>query len=96
MSEQSALAFAERIKTDAALRASLAAAPDPATRQTIVSEAGYDLSPADAPTLLTALGLDDLSNEELDLIASGADPAYPIDADRVPPIATYVLAAVGL
>jgi predicted ribosomally synthesized peptide with nif11-like leader len=96
MSEASALEFAERIKTDAELRASLAAAPDLAARHAIVSEAGYDLTPADAPTIKTALGLDEFSTGELDLIASGDDPEYPIDADRMPPIATYSLAAVGV
>ena len=71
MSDESAIAYAERVKSDPAFRLSLAAAPDPAARLTIASEAGYDLSPADIPAIKAALGLDELSDADLEQVAGG-------------------------
>jgi predicted ribosomally synthesized peptide with nif11-like leader len=78
MSEQSAVALAERIKNDPAFCDVLAAAPDRAARGTIVADAGYEIDIADVLTLKAALAVDGVSDEELDRISGGPDAGPPV------------------
>ena len=81
MSDQSVLAYAERIKNDEAFRLSLGAAPDGAARRAIAQEAGYDVSPEDIPAIKAALGLDEISDEDLERVAGGTGMVQDADTD---------------
>lgn len=69
MSDQSAIAFAERLRSDEAFRSRLEAAPDRAAWETIAREAGYDVGAEDLPAIKAALGFDELSDEDLERVA---------------------------
>lgn len=95
MSEQGAIAFAERIKSDEAFCERLAAAPDAAARRSIAAEAGYDVSRDDLPAMKAALGLEELSDADLERIAQGTGvgaAAGPEDEEPSP--AVFALAIV--
>ena len=73
MTQESATAFAERISTDEAFRDRLTAATTPEERRQIAGEAGYDLSRNDLPAIKEALGIQELSDEDLEKVAGGMD-----------------------
>lgn len=80
MTEKSATAFAERLMNDPAFRERLLSAPNPAAGQAIVTDAGYDLSPGDLPALKAALGISDVSDDDLERIAGGVgEPGWSND-----------------
>jgi predicted ribosomally synthesized peptide with nif11-like leader len=81
MSDQSVIAYAERIKNDEAFRLSLGAAPDGAARRAIAQEAGYDVSPDDVPAIRAALGLDEISDEDLERVAGGTGMGSSAETD---------------
>lgn len=68
MSEQGAIALAERMNDDPAFRERIFAAPDGAARQAIANEAGYDVDTADYPAFAAALKTDELSEDELNRV----------------------------
>ena len=75
MSEQSAIAYAERIKNDSEFRLSLAAAPDREARRAVAQEAGYDVGAEDVPAIKAALGFSEISDEDLERVAGGTGGA---------------------
>ncbi|MDA8354977.1 MAG: Nif11-like leader peptide family RiPP precursor [Actinomycetota bacterium] len=72
MTEETVKAFVERLSSDEAFRSRLAAAPTPAERQEMARAAGYDLSAEDMPAIKSALGIEELSDEDLEKVAGGA------------------------
>ena len=73
MSQEGALALAERIKTDQEFSQSLMGASDDEARRQIVSDAGYDVTGEDKETLKEALGGNgELSDEELEGVSGGS------------------------
>ena len=91
MSEQSALAFAERVTNDEAFRDRLAAAPDRAARQAIAQEEGYDLGPADVPAIKAALGMEDISDDDLERIAGQVGSPTGDSDEPLNPTATFAI-----
>ncbi|MDA8354976.1 MAG: Nif11-like leader peptide family RiPP precursor [Actinomycetota bacterium] len=71
MTEETVKAFVERLSSDEAFRDRLAAAPTPEERQEMAREAGYDLSAEDMPAIKSALGIEELSDEDLEKVAGG-------------------------
>jgi predicted ribosomally synthesized peptide with nif11-like leader len=68
---EAASAFVERLKTDEALRAKLAGADDRAERLALVRAEGFDLAADDIDAVKKALGVEELSDEDLERIAGG-------------------------
>jgi predicted ribosomally synthesized peptide with nif11-like leader len=71
MSQESALALAERLKEDEEFRSQVENAPDAETRKQLFDDAGFTIEESDAPTLAGALGIDELSDEQLEGVAGG-------------------------
>ena len=71
MSAEGATALYERINSDEQFRAEIEAAETQEERRRIVTEAGYDVSRDDAPTIRNIAGMSELSDEDLDKV-SGA------------------------
>ena len=71
MTEETVRAFVERLSSDEAFRNRLAAAPTPEERQEMAREAGYDLGAGDMPAIKAALGIEELSDEDLEKVAGG-------------------------
>ena len=71
MSAEAATAFAERLKTDEAFQSQIVSAASPEERLNLARDAGFDLSVDDADTVKSALGIEELSEEDLDRIAGG-------------------------
>ena len=78
MTQESATAFAERISTDEAFRDRLTAASTPEERRQIAGEAGFDVSRNDLPAIRGALGIEELSDEDLEKVAGGMDTSSVI------------------
>lgn len=71
MSAEAATAFAERLKTDEAFQSEILSAATPEERLDLAREAGFDLSVDDADTIKSALGIEEVSEEDLDRISGG-------------------------
>jgi predicted ribosomally synthesized peptide with nif11-like leader len=71
MATEAATAFAERLKSDEAFQAKLAGAADRAERLALAKEAGFDLSADDIGAVKQALGIEELSDEDLARVAGG-------------------------
>lgn len=71
MSGEAAVAFAERVKSDEAFQSRLAGAAGPAARLAIAREEGFDLGHDDVAAVKRSLGVEELSDEDLDHIAGG-------------------------
>lgn len=72
MSSQAALAYVERIRTDAAFRQRVDRAPDDSARAQIARDAGFDVNPDDNPTIVQALSAGiELTETELEKVAGG-------------------------
>jgi len=97
MSEQGALAFAERVMNDEAFRDRLAAGSDRAARQAIAKEEGYDLGPEDMPAIKAALGMEELSDDDLERIAGQVGASTEDAGEPFNPAYTFALTvhAVG-
>jgi predicted ribosomally synthesized peptide with nif11-like leader len=80
MSKDAAIALAERLKTDEALQTRLAGAADPSERLAIVREEGFDLSRDDAAAVKQALGVEELSDEDLARVAGGGSTTTIVTA----------------
>ena len=75
MTEETVRAFVERLSSDEAFRNRLAAAPTPEERQEMAREAGYDLGAGDMPAIKAALGIEELSDDDLEKVAGGIGTA---------------------
>ena len=75
MTEETVTAFVERLSSDEAFRNRLAAAPTPEERQEMAREAGYDLGAGDMPAIKAALGIEELSDDDLEKVAGGIGTA---------------------
>ncbi len=72
MSKDAAISFAERLKTDDAFQARLSGAADSSERLAILQAEGFDLSKDDVAAVKQALGIEELSDEDLERVAGGA------------------------
>lgn len=74
MSSQAALAYVERIRTDAAFRQRVDRAPNDDVRAQIARDAGFDVNPDDNETIVQALSSGiELTDTELEKVAGGVD-----------------------
>lgn len=73
MSLESATAFVEQMKTDTTFRESILTKPKGPDRLAAIEAAGYGFSPEDLHKARVEAGLGELSNEDLDHVAGGAD-----------------------
>jgi predicted ribosomally synthesized peptide with nif11-like leader len=71
MSAEGATALYERVTSDDEFRARLEAAQTPDDKRRIVTEAGYDVSRDDLPTVRKLAGVTDLSDEDMEKVAAG-------------------------
>jgi predicted ribosomally synthesized peptide with nif11-like leader len=71
MSADGATALYERVTSDDEFRARLEAAQTPDDKRRIVTEAGYDVSRDDLPTVRKLAGVTDLSDEDMEKVAAG-------------------------
>jgi predicted ribosomally synthesized peptide with nif11-like leader len=71
MSAEGATALYERVSSDEGFRGQLEAAKTPEGKHQIVTEAGYDVTPDDLPTLRSLAGMAELSDEDLEKVAGG-------------------------
>lgn len=71
MSEQAVAALLERLQTDRGFRERLEAAATPEAKRQVVKDAGFDISRSDLPFLRVQVGLQELSDEDLDKVAGG-------------------------
>jgi predicted ribosomally synthesized peptide with nif11-like leader len=71
MTTEAVTAFAERLKSDEALRAKLAGAADRAERLALVRAEGFEVSAGDVGAVKQALGIEELSDEDLEKLAGG-------------------------
>ena len=100
MTTEAATAFVERLKTDEALQSKLAAAASRAERLALAREEGFDLSAGDAGAVRQALGIEELSDDDLDKVAGGmgmstaADTAV-VSLASVSSVASVVTAVVA-
>jgi predicted ribosomally synthesized peptide with nif11-like leader len=77
MSAEGATALYERVSSDEEFRAQLEAAEAPDEKRRIVTEAGYDVSRDDLPTVRNLAGVSELSDEDLEKVAGGIDWTGP-------------------
>jgi predicted ribosomally synthesized peptide with nif11-like leader len=73
MSAEGVTALYERVSSDEEFRAQLEAAETPDDKRRIVTDAGFDVSTDDLPTLKKLAGISELSDEDLEKVAGGAD-----------------------
>jgi predicted ribosomally synthesized peptide with nif11-like leader len=71
MSAAGAAALYERVGSDEEFRGQLEAAETPDDKYRIVSQAGYDVSRDDLPTLRKLAGVNELSDEDMEKVAGG-------------------------
>src|SRR5215471_2726630 len=95
MSAEGATALFERISSDEEFQAQLEGAETPEEKRRIVTEAGYDVSRDDLPTIRKLSGVSELSDEDLESVAGGIRTSAAIVAGGVYVIAGY-LAATAL
>ena len=92
MSAEGAAALFERVSSDEQFRAQLEAAETPEEKRRIVTDAGYDVTREDLPTMRKAAGLTaEISDENLEKVSGGQintwDPIGPIDPKLVAALA---------
>jgi predicted ribosomally synthesized peptide with nif11-like leader len=73
MSAEGATALYERVSSDEGFRGQLEAAKTPEEKRRIVTEAGYDVTPDDLPTIKSLAGMTELSDEDLEKVAGGGN-----------------------
>ncbi|HEX6510214.1 MAG TPA: Nif11-like leader peptide family RiPP precursor [Chloroflexota bacterium] len=86
MSAEAARALSERLRSDEKFRAQfvaqLAAAETPDDKRRVLTDAGYDVSLGELPTLQKLAGMSELSDEELENLAGGVGDLLDRDRDR--------------
>ena len=92
MSADGARALRERVNSDEHFRAQLEAAATAQEKGRIVTDAGYDVSSDDLPTIRKLAGMSELSDEDLEKVAGGSD-ATTVAVGL--PAAVAFVAAVG-
>jgi predicted ribosomally synthesized peptide with nif11-like leader len=92
MSAEGVTALYERVNSDEEFRAQLEAAETPDDKRRIVTDAGYDVSTDDLPTVKKLAGISELSDEDLEKVAGGSD-ATTVAVGL--PAAVAFVAAVG-
>jgi predicted ribosomally synthesized peptide with nif11-like leader len=92
MSAEGVTALYERVNSDEEFRAQLEAAGTPDDKRRIVTDAGYDVSTDDLPTVKKLAGITELSDEDLEKVAGGSD-ATTVAVGL--PAAVAFVAAVG-
>jgi predicted ribosomally synthesized peptide with nif11-like leader len=92
MSAEGVTALYERVNSDEEFRAQLEAAETPDDKRRIVTDAGYDVSTDDLPTVKKLAGITELSDEDLEKVAGGSD-ATTVAVGL--PAAVAFVAAVG-
>jgi predicted ribosomally synthesized peptide with nif11-like leader len=93
MTTEAATAFAERLKSDEALQAKLAGAADRAERLALAKAEGFDLSADDIGAVKQALGIEELSDEDLEKVAGGVGTGTTVVYSAASAFATVVAAA---
>ncbi|HEY1634841.1 MAG TPA: Nif11-like leader peptide family natural product precursor [Acidimicrobiales bacterium] len=73
MSAEGVTALYERVNSDEEFRDRLEAAETPDDKRQMVTEAGYEVSRDDLPTIRKLSGVTELSDEDLDTMAGGLD-----------------------
>ena len=73
MSAEGVTALYDRVSSDEEFRAQLEAAETPDDKRRIVTDAGYDVSVDDLPTVKRLAGISELSDEDLEKVAGGSD-----------------------
>ena len=71
VTDSAAQAFVERLSTDEGFRDQLAAAPTPEERLRIANDAGFAVGPDDVGAIRSAVGIEELSDEDLEKVAGG-------------------------
>ncbi|HXH98519.1 MAG TPA: Nif11-like leader peptide family RiPP precursor [Gaiellaceae bacterium] len=71
MSTEAAIAFVERLKTDEAFLSRIGNAASPAERRALAREEGFELSADDIGAVKEALGIEELSDEDLEKVSGG-------------------------
>lgn len=71
MSSDLATAFVERLQSDVMFQSRLAAEDSPAERLAFAREEGFDLSSEDVDAIKSALGIEELSDDDLEKVAGG-------------------------
>ncbi|HUC35898.1 MAG TPA: Nif11-like leader peptide family RiPP precursor [Acidimicrobiales bacterium] len=79
MSQEAAKAFAERLKTDEAFTEELAKASTPEERLRRANEAGYEVTADDIDAIRSDLGIEELSDEDLEKVAGGLSDAQTVE-----------------
>jgi predicted ribosomally synthesized peptide with nif11-like leader len=95
MTEETIKAFVERLSSDEAFRDRLAAAPTPEERQEMARAAGYDVGAEDMPAIKSALGIEELSDEDLEKVAGGIGTATATVAVATATAGAVASATVG-
>jgi predicted ribosomally synthesized peptide with nif11-like leader len=94
MSAEGVTALYERVSSDEEFRAQLEAAETPDDKRRIVTDAGYDVSIDDLPTVKRLAGISELSDEDLEKVAGGSDVTTV--AVGVPAAVAFVAAVGGV
>jgi predicted ribosomally synthesized peptide with nif11-like leader len=94
MSADGVTALYERVTSDDEFRAQLEAAETAEDKRRIVTEAGYDVSRDDLPTVRRLTGMNELSDEDLEKVAGGSDVTTV--AVGIPAAVAFVAAVGGV
>jgi predicted ribosomally synthesized peptide with nif11-like leader len=71
VSEKGVAALLQRLESDQGFRERLEAAPTNEARKQMIEDAGFDVQPSDRSTALSMIGLQELSDADLEKIAGG-------------------------
>lgn len=74
MSQDGVRALLERVESDEAFRNQLLAMGPMEERRRLVLEAGYDVDSGDVPVFKEMVGFDELSDEDLEVVAAAMGP----------------------
>jgi predicted ribosomally synthesized peptide with nif11-like leader len=94
MSAEGVKALYERINSDEEFRAKMEAAETPDDKRHIVTEAGYEVTSDDLPTIRKLAGVNELSDEDLEKVAGGSDATTV--AVGLPAVVVLVAAVGGV
>ena len=95
MTGETVKAFVERLSSDEAFRDRLAAAPTPEERQEMARAAGYDLGAGDMPAIKSTLGIEELSDVDLEKVAGGMSTTVASIAASASAVASATVATVA-
>jgi predicted ribosomally synthesized peptide with nif11-like leader len=71
VSTEGAVAFVEKSKSDEGFQSKLAEAGSPEERLALARAEGFDVGPGDVGAMKNALGIQELSDEDLERVAGG-------------------------